>query len=53
MFYGRLLNMKKQEILCTPYGEMCDMVSCFSIFRGAEPKAAQKHYSYDEAMRLL
>lgn len=52
MFYGRLLNMEKQEILCTPYGEMCDMVSCFSIFRGAEPKTGQRNYSYDEVMQL-
>ena len=53
MFYGRLLNMDKQEILCTPYGEMCDMISCFSVFRGAaEPKEKQKHYTFDEAMQL-
>lgn len=30
--------MSKQEILCTPYAEMCDMISCFAVYNGAEIK---------------
>ena len=26
--------MSKQEILCTPIGEMLDMMSCMAIFEG-------------------
>lgn len=50
LFYGRLLNMSKQEIIVTRYGEMSDMISCYAIFNGAEPK--KKKMDFDEAMRL-
>ncbi len=52
LFYGRKLNMGKQEILCTTYGEMCDMISCFSIFNGAKPKKKKRMYSFDEVLAL-
>jgi len=41
--------MTKQEIIATRYGEMADMISCYAIFNGAEPK---NKLSFDEAMKL-
>lgn len=52
LFYGRMLNMTKQEIMCTRYGEMLDMISCFSIQNGAKPKRKKKTYHFEEAMML-
>ena len=43
--------MTKQEILVTRYGEMCDMISCYAIFNGAEQKQKKK-MTFDEAMSL-
>lgn len=44
--------MSKQEILCTRYGEMCDMISCFAIFNGAEPRKKKRKLTFDEFMEL-
>ncbi|MFR9308899.1 hypothetical protein [Hydrogeniiclostridium mannosilyticum] len=44
--------MSKQEILCTSYAEMCDMISCFSIFNGAEPKKIKEPCSMDGLLKL-
>ena len=52
LFYGRMLNMSKQEILCTSYAEMGDMISCFSIFNGAEPKKIKEPCSMDGLLKL-
>lgn len=41
--------MSKQEIMVTRYGEMADMISCYAIFNGADPK---KKMTFDEAMML-
>lgn len=30
--------MTKQEVLVTPYGEMCDMLNCAAIDNGARQK---------------
>ena len=46
-----MLNMQKQEIMVTRYGEMSDMISCFAIFNGADPKQTRK-MSFDEAIKL-
>lgn len=46
LFYGRMLNMTKQEIMCTRYGEMLDMISCFSIQNGAKPKRKKENISF-------
>lgn len=43
--------MSKQEIMITRYGEMSDMISCYAIFNGAEPKNKHK-LTFDEAMSL-
>lgn len=47
-----MLNMTKQETLATRYGEMVDMISCFSIYRGAKPKRNHKITDFDEVMKL-
>lgn len=50
IFYGHMLNMTKQETLCTRYGEMNDLISCLAIYNGrAEEK---KKMSFDEALML-
>lgn len=43
--------MTKQEIMVTRYGEMGDMISCYAIFNGAEPKKKRK-MTFDEALML-
>ena len=42
--------MNKQEIMITRYGEMSDMISCYAIFNGAEPK--KKKMSFDDVLKL-
>ena len=44
--------MSKQEIMSTRYGEMADMISCFAIFNGAEPKSKKRRMDFDEAIKL-
>ena len=52
LFYGRILNMGKQEILHTDYAEMRDMISCFSIYNGAEPKKKQDPMRMEDVFKL-
>ena len=47
-----MFNMTKREIMLTRYGEMLDMISCFSIYNGAKPKKEKKKWTYEEAMEL-
>lgn len=44
--------MRRQEIMCTRYGEMLDMIACLAIYNGATPKKKQKHWTFDEAMKV-
>lgn len=45
--------MTRQEALNVRFGEMRDMISCLSIYRGeAIPKKTKKKLTYDEIMRL-
>lgn len=45
--------MSRQEILCTPLGEMRDMISCLAIYEGmARPAKKKKKMSYDEVMEM-
>lgn len=43
--------MSKQEILSTRYNEMSDMISCFAIYNGADPKKNNK-MDFDVAIQL-
>ena len=53
VFYGHMMHMTRDEVLCTRYGEMLDMIDCLSIYNGgAEPKRKAKVYTYDEAIAL-
>lgn len=53
IFYGRQLNMNRQEVVNTRFGEMRDMISCLSIYRGeCVPKKKKKKLTYDEVMRM-
>lgn len=43
--------MSKDEILCTPYGEMMDMIACMAIAEGgAKPKP--RRMSFQEILAL-
>lgn len=40
--------MSRREILCTPVGEMLDMMDCNAIAHGAKPKTAER--SFDDIL---
>lgn len=45
------MNMDRQEVMCSKLGEMLDMMTCLSIYKGsAEP--AKRKMSYDEQIAL-
>ena len=49
--------MGRQEILCTRFGEMQDMIACLSIYEGsALPKETvkknRKYTSFEDAIKL-
>lgn len=50
LFYGRKMNMNRQEILITPIGEMRDMIACLSIYHGAKPKQQHKKLSFMQTL---
>lgn len=53
VFYGRQMNMKRQEVINTSFGEMQDMVNCLSIFNGgADQKIKRRKLTFDEALSL-
>lgn len=55
IYYGRRLNMSRQEIMVTRYGEMKDMITCLQIEKGElvpVQKKVKKKWTYDEAMAL-
>lgn len=43
--------MGKEEILCTPIGEMMDMLSCLSIYEGGAKEKAPR-MSMEEFLKL-
>ena len=43
--------MSKEEILCTPIGEMLDMLSCLSIYEGGAKQKAPK-MSMEDFLKL-
>ena len=44
--------MRRQEIMCTRYGEMLDMIACLAIYNGAKAKKKQKPWTFDAAMKV-
>lgn len=55
IYYGRTLNMSRQEVMVTRFGEMKDMITCLQIERGElipVEKRPEKVWSYDEAIAL-
>ena len=53
LFYGKKLNMTRQEIRFTRYGEMLDMITCLAIDEGRmEYKAPKKKWRFEEVMKL-
>lgn len=44
--------MNRQEIMVTSYAEMCDMISCLSIYNGAEPKPPKKSMRFEDVINL-
>ena len=47
------MNMNRQEVMCTRFGEMMDMIACLSIYNGsAEPVSKKKNRTYDEMIAL-
>lgn len=53
IFYGRKMNMGRQEVMCTPFGEMLDMIACLSIYNGAKPKRRKKRITDFDALRYV
>ena len=45
--------MSKQEIFCTRIGEMRDMIACFSILNGANPKPKKKQLRFLETLEVI
>lgn len=45
------MNMTEQEVLNTRYGQMLDMINCFSIYKGTA-YYKKKKYTFDEAISL-
>lgn len=54
LFYGRKhFGMQKQEIMCTRYGEMMDMIDCEAVENGtAKVKRKEHSIGYDDIFAL-
>lgn len=51
LFYGRILNMPRQEIIATRFSEMLDMITCLSIYNGnVEPDHSIN--DFDDAIQI-
>lgn len=48
-----MLNMGRQEIFATRYGEMLDLISCLAIYNGAEPGETRRKLSFDETLEVM
>ena len=42
--------MSKQEVMLEPFGEFCDIISCFSVYNGAEE--IKEKLTWNEIMAL-
>lgn len=52
MYWGRRLNIPKQELLHTRTGEILDMIACDAIAHGAAQKREKRAWTFDEVMKL-
>lgn len=50
LFYGYQIGLSRQETLTTIYGEFMDLISCLSIYNGADQK--KKKIDFDEVINL-
>jgi hypothetical protein len=37
-YYGRILNIPRDEFWCMPFGELGDLIACHQIYNGAKEK---------------
>ena len=52
MFYGHMMNMTRQEIMVTKYGEFRDLISCFAVHEGSAKIVQKKKWTFDEIIEL-
>ena len=53
LFYGHMMNMTRQEIMITRYGEFRDLISCFAVHEGSARLVEKKKiWTFDEAIAL-
>lgn len=52
IYYGRKLNMGREETLCTRYGEMQDMIACLSIENGGAEQIIKRRLPFEKVMTL-
>lgn len=38
LYYGKLLNFERKELMATPCGELYDLMACHQISNGAKEK---------------
>ena len=46
------MNMTRQEIMITRYGEFRDLISCYAVHEGSAKLVEQKKWTFDEAIML-
>jgi hypothetical protein len=48
-----MMNMTRQEIMVTQYGEFRDLISCFAVHEGsAQIVEKKKVWTFEEAIKL-
>jgi hypothetical protein len=46
------MGMNRREIMESRFGEMLDMISCFSIWNGQAKEKKHRKFTYEEAIAL-
>lgn len=44
--------MSRRETLCTPLGEMMDMLACMDIYQGNAKQKDNRKWTFDEVIAL-
>lgn len=47
-----MMNMTRQEIMVTKYGEFRDLISCFAVHEGSAKLVQRKKWTFDEIIEL-